>query len=215
MRAFIIDNFNTWYDWRLTLTGKSIGEAEPKTNYLALEGASGSLDLTEALTGDVQYTDRTLTASFWTSEGTHEDRMRLVKDIRARLHGKRVRIVEPDDPNHYYMGRVTVKAPSYSAVHIEFSIEATCDPWLYSVEEIERRVDVAGEVSVVLRNEGRKTVCPELMVTGVVRLTFGGATTEMTDGSYVSPDLLLKQGVNVVQLSGRGSITFTYREASI
>ena len=39
-RFFILDKFNTWYDWRCTLTSKSVTPAEPKTNYVTIDGCS-------------------------------------------------------------------------------------------------------------------------------------------------------------------------------
>ena len=107
-RAFLFDKYNTAYDWGLVLTGQSLTPPAPKTNYVQLDGRSGSLDLTEALTGEVTYSDRTLTASFALTEGAHDDQVALVRTITAALHGRKVRIVAPDDPEHYLLGRVTV-----------------------------------------------------------------------------------------------------------
>lgn len=215
MRYFMYDKYNTWHDWRLTLTAQDVTPAEPKTNYLNLDGASGSLDLTEALTGEVAYNDRTVTASFWTSEGTFSERVALCRDIVAALHGKKVRIVPPDDPEHYFLGRVRVKSHAWDQVHAELTLEAVCDPWRYAVEETERRVDVDGSTDVVIRNNGIKTLCPVLTVSGEVSILYNGVVTELQAGSYKITDLRLTQGVNVVGLSGTGSVTFTYREAGL
>ena len=214
-RYFIIDKYNTWFDWRLTLTGKEIEPAEPKTSYVELDGVHGSLDLTEALTGEVAYSDRALVASFMTSEGSYDEREARLRAITAALHGRKVQIIEPDDPEHYYLGRVKiipgVKHPSYT----ELELEATCDPWRYAVNETERRVEVADEVGVVIVNHGDKTVCPALDVDGTVKLTFNGGTAELADGSYKIADLRLVPGANVVGLTGNGTVTFVYREASL
>lgn len=216
MRFFTLDKYNTWHDWRLTLTTKNVAPAEPKTNYIKLDGAHGSLDLSEALTGAVVYNDRTVSASFRTSEGSFSDRVALLREITAALHGKKVRIVEPDDPDHYFLGRCKLKNVEQSQVHVAFTIEATCDPWRYAVNETERRIDVSGDaVDVVLWNEGIKTPCPVLTVTGSVDITTNSVTTTLTAGSYQLTDLRLHPGSNVVGVAGTGSVTFIYREAEL
>ncbi len=215
MRFFILDKYNTWYDWRLTLTAQDVTPAEPKTNYIELDGANGSLDLTEALTGEVAYSDRTVTASFWTSEGTFQERLRVLQNIVNALHGKKVPIIPPDDPEHYFMGRVRVKSQAWDQVHAELTIEAICEPWRYAIHETERRVEVSGDADVVIHNNGMKTLCPVINVTGTMGITYNGVTSQLTTGSYKITDLRLTQGVNVVGVSGGGSVSFVYREATL
>lgn len=215
-RFFMLDKFHTWYDWRCTVTAKSVQDAEPKTNYVALDGAHGSIDLSEALTGEPVYSDRTVTASFMCSEGSHKEREALLRQIRTALHGRKVRIIEPDDSEHYFMGRVKITEAVNGLAFLTFSIEATCDPWRYAINETHRAVDVDGDtVSAVIRNAGDKTLSPTLSVTGSVSVAFGSIRVDLTAGDYTVKDLRLRQGVNVVNVSGRGSVVFTYREASL
>ena len=202
MRYFVLDKFNTWYDWRLTLTSKDVTAPEVKTNYVSIDGMHGTLDLTEALTGDVLYNDRTVTASFWSDEGTFLERASLLKTITASLHGKKVQIIEPDDPEHYFLGRIKIKNVVQDQVHIEFTIEATCEPWRYAIEETNRRVDVNGDTDVVIHNTGAKAITPVLVVTGGVYVTHGNNISLLNEGSWKVTDLRLSQGTNIVKLSG-------------
>ena len=215
-RFFILDKFNTWYDWRAILTGKSIPDPEPKTNYVEIDGMDGSLDLSEALTGEVVYNDRTLEASFLIDSGTVKDRATLLRQITTALHGKKVQIIEPDDLDHYFTGRVKIKTYSNTLPYLEFTLEATCDPWRYALEETVRSIDVTGDpMDIVIRNSGVKSVCPTIAVTGAVTLAFNGSKIELTEGVYKVPSLKFKQGFSVVNVSGEGSVTFTYREATL
>lgn len=216
-RYFILDKFNTWYDLRLIITAKVISEAEPKTNYVTLDGMSGSLDLSEALTGEITYDDRTITATFWTDYGNRKDREALLRTITASLHGKKIKIIEPDDPEHYFNGRVKIKSKKNNLAYAEFTIEAICDPWRYAIAETVRRVDVNSAVAtdVVINNNGVKTVIPTVTVTGSVEITYDNAKVSLTDGTYKVADIRLRQGVNIVGVSGSGSITFQYREADL
>lgn len=215
MKRFILFNeYNTAYDWGLLLTAKAVSAPEPKTNYQELGGVSGSLDLTEALTGEVAYSDRTLAASFSLSDGTVQEREAVLQQVTAALHGKRVRIVEPDAPDHYFVGRVKVTGRSNSLAYATLDLEATCEPWRYSLEESSRIVKVKqSSVDVVIHNDGVLTVCPLITVTGTVSITDNGVTTELTAGAYKITDIRLKSGANVIGVSGSGTVVFTYREA--
>jgi predicted phage tail component-like protein len=216
-RYFILDKFNTWYDLHLIVTAKEIPDAEPKTNYVKLDGMSGSLDLSEALTGEITYDDRTITATFWTDYGNRRDREALLRKITASLHGKKIKIIEPDDPDHYFTGRVKIKSKTNNLAYMTFTIEAICDPWRYAIEESVRRVDVHTETvkGIVINNNGVKTLTPIITVTGSVEITFDGQRAHLTAGIYKIPDLKLRQGINLIGVSGNGSATFAYREADL
>ena len=215
-RYFILDKKNTWYDWRLVLTAKDVTPPTPKTNYVKIDGMSGSLDLSESLTGEITYEDRTITASFWTSEGTRKERDKLLKDIIATLHGKKIKIIEPDDPERYFYGRVKVNSISNTLSYASFSIEATCDPWRYAINESTRTAEVYNtSLSLVINNNGVKTLSPIITVTGSVDVTYKGVKSSLTDGTYKISDIRLYRGSNVIDVSGTGSVSFTYREADL
>ena len=214
-RFFKIDRYNTAYDWGLTLTAKETPPPEVKTNYVSLDGMSGTLDLTEALTGEPTYNDRTVAASFMCSEGTFYDRVHLVHDIITALHGKKVQIIEPDDPEHYFLGRVHITPVLGSHAYTELEMEAICEPWRYALNETERMVNVNGSTDVVLNNTGVRTLSPTVSVSGTVTLSFDGFSQELTAGTYKLTDLRLRQGDNVIGVSGSGTVTFTYREATL
>lgn len=216
-RYFKIDKYNTFYDWDLILTSKSVTPPEPKTNYVDLDGADGTLDLSEALTGEVVYKDRTVSATFWTDHGTRAERTLLLSRIRQALHGKKVKIVEPDDPDHYFFGRVIIKDETNNRAYTTISIECPCEPWRYSLMDSVRSIAVSGSqvTNLVITNNGLKTLTPEITVTGSVNITYDGSTVSLVAGTYKISDLRLYQGVNVVGVSGEGSVSFTYKEADI
>ena len=216
-RFFILDKFNTWYDWRSYLTAKDVTPPEPKTNYVELDGMSGTLDLSESLTGEITYKDRTVTATFWTCKGSYKDRERLLQRIVTSLHGKKIKIVEPDDPDHYFYGRINIKSETNILPYAEFTIEAVCDPWRYAIYDSERSVVVRGSTAdVVINNNGLKTLCPTITVSsGHVYITYDGVETSLTSGTYKLSNVKLRQGVNIIKVSGLGLVTFSYKEADI
>lgn len=215
-RYFILDKYNTFADWDLILTAKNITPPEAKTNYVSLDGMDGTLDLSEALTGEIAYKDRTVSATFWTCEGTRDERETKLKQIVRLLHGKKVKIIEPDDSTHYFYGRIKIGNVKNILPYTEFTLEAICEPWRYSIVDIVRKLTVSKSITdIVMSNNGVKTLTPIVDVTGSVNLTYDGNTVSLESGSYRVTDLKLRQGTNVVSVSGNGSVTFTYKEADL
>ena len=217
-RFIIFDKHNSWYDWNSVLTAKELTPPEVKTHYVELDGMSGSLDLSEALTGEVHYNDRVLTSSFWTNKGKREEREQLRRQITLALHGKKVPIIEPDDPEHYLLGRVSLTAFENILPYATYTLEAICDPWRYAIEETVRRVPVTGSnaVDVVINNRGAKILTPVITIEGRVKLNYGDLSAiTLAQGSYTVSDLKLRPGVNVIGVSGSGVLTLTYREAEL
>jgi hypothetical protein len=216
-RYFIIDKFNTFYDWKSIITDKSITDPEPKTNLIELDGMSGTLDLSEALTGEITYKDRIISASFLTDVGNYKDRDKLLKEIKSNLHGKKVKIIEPDDIEHYYIGRIKFNNSTNNLAYATLGFEATCEPWRYAINETVRRVNLTNfeTISLILTNRGVKTICPDINVAGNITLTIDGVSKSLSEGDYKITNLKLKKGNTLVTVSGLGSITFTYREADI
>lgn len=216
-RFFILDKFNTFYDWRLILTAKDVAFPEPKTKLIELDGMSGTLDLSEVLTGEITYKDRTISATFWTDEGSRQDRERLLQTIVNVLHGKKIKIIEPDDPEHYFYGRVKIKSQKNNLAYAEFSIECTCDPWRYALNDSVRRVEVNSQsvTEVIIPNNGAKSLSPDITVTGFVNINYDGLNITLESGSYKIADIKLQSGVNIIGVSGNGTVTFTYKEANL
>lgn len=214
-RFLVLDKFNTFYDWDLVLTELDVTPPEPKTNYVELDGMNGTLDLSESLTGEVVFKDRTLTASFWTSTGSRCDRSLLLRDIITALHGRKIKIIVPDDPTHYFYGRVKVKSVTNLIPYTEFKIEVTCDPWRYSNSHISRSFVVSEATDLILNNNGVRTLIPMITVSGTVNLICGNASVSLTDGSYKVSDFKLYRGSNIIKVSGNGSVMFTYQEADL
>lgn len=218
-RYFILDKYNTWYDWGLLLTSKETPEPELKTNYVEIDGMSGSLDLSESLTGEITYKDRTVSATFWTDKGTRKDREKLLRDIRIALHGKKIKIIEPDDPDHYFIGRVSIKSHRNIISYLEFTIEAICDPWRYAIDETVRMITLGVyPIGVIINNHGVKTLCPIITISdpqGALLTYDTGAKGLYEPGDYIISDLKLKPGPNEIMIKGKGTVSFKYREADI
>ncbi len=215
-RFFILDKFNTFYDWDLILTAKNVTPPEPKTYLVDIDGMDGTLDLSESLTGSVVYKDRTVSATFWTDHGTRAERVSLFRSIRQAVHGRKLQIIEPDDPDHYFYGRVMIKKEVNNLAYAEISIECTCEPYRYALSDTIRHIVVKDDsINMVFNNDGAKIITPEIKITGSITLSLDEYTTSFVAGTYKISDIRLRPGVNIVNVSGSGEVTFTYKEADI
>jgi phage-related protein len=102
---------HSFFDLNLILSAVKIPPAAPKTTYVEVPGADGSVDLTEAH-GEVRYSDRQLEFTFTAhplDAMKWEERKTAVSNA---LNGKRCRITLDSNPDYYYDGRVVVKMDS-------------------------------------------------------------------------------------------------------
>lgn len=219
-RQFIFGTYHTAATGLWTLTNWSLGDAAYKQNFVEVPGSTdGELDMSAALTDGVPcYGNRTLTATFESSEGSRlerEDRIRIMKNW---LDGWEMDIYPPDDNLHYLTGRVSVKREYNDNAHASVTVTAVCKPWKFSTTET--RVELTAtetEQTAELLNNGRRTVVPLLTITAEagasVLLTFGGSSWALGAGVYQLPALILPQGSHALKYSGAGEILLTYREA--
>lgn len=217
LRGVQFGDYHTAEDWNLILHEKIVSPPVPKTNYVSVPGRDGDLDLTEALSGVVNYQDRKASYTFLLTDGTHADRVELISQIIGVLHGQRVQIIDTDDyPDYYMNGRLTVTDVSNSNAYGILKIEAVCQPWRYAINQKTKAVTVTasdGTVSVTMTNSGYKTVAPTLTVTGSITLTYGSTSTTLSAGTYILAGLRFTPGVNTVTVAGTGSISISYQEA--
>lgn len=134
MRGVKFDSKHTYWTWGLMLSSAPvITSPVPKTHYVDIPGAHGAMDLTEALTGKVQYKNRKITMEFVTMAG-REDWSAIYSDILSTLHGQAVRITLDDDPLHSYTGRVTVGDPERDKAVVRVRMTAEVEPFKKSID---------------------------------------------------------------------------------
>lgn len=202
-------------DWGLVMTSKVIGTPSVKEKITDLADRDGVLDHTEALTGVPAYNTRELSFSFEYLDSV-EDWSPICTEIRNFIHGRRLKIYEPDDPNYYYIGRASVSDPHGGLVKA-FTITVRADTWKYPITGETVVVEpVTASKEIILMNSWRP-VCPTITTTGAVTFAFGGVNYSIAGaGTFRFPRFRLGYGVNRVTIvSGSGEITFTYQEGAI
>jgi hypothetical protein len=218
-RSIILGDYDTAVHGLWTLTGWEFPEPELAENLVEVPGrVLGPLDLSTALTGgEPRYKARPLSATLESSEGTREARAARISEMVNLLHGQRLQIILPDHPNHYAVGRLSVRMLYNTPAHASVEVLGTCEPWLHAMDETNVQFTAtATERAATLRNSGAMPVVPLVTISGqgaAVQLRYGANSWTLSAGDYKLPALRLTPGDHVIHYSGTGTASITYREA--
>lgn len=219
-RKIIIGTYDTAVDGLWTLSGWTFAGAEHHESYVEVPGHNGPLDLSTALTdGEPYYGSRGFEAILESSEGTRLEREQRINQMINELSGWRFNIILPDDSEHYISGRVRVEKLYNDPAHASVRVTAICDPWRYNNSEtVVGLIASATEQTVALINNGRRSVVPNVTVTGgSVTFIFNTGSEERTwtlsPGDRILGDIYLKTGTTPLRYRGSGQVTLMYREA--
>ena len=204
---------SAFYDWNIVLTKAEIPLPTPKTYTVDIKGADGVLDLTEALTGDVQYNNRQIKLTFEMMDDT--DYSTLISDISNYLHGQKIKFTLNNDEDYYYTGRASISDWECVKRKGKIVIQVDCEPYKYAVIETVRTVNVTDQTKTVTLSNSRKNVCPTLTVTGTITLTINGVYYNLVEGKQQLVNFKLSEGNNVVKVSGNGTLTINYRQGAL
>ena len=81
---------------------------DPKIQTVDIPGGDGSIDLTE-INGRPAYNDRDgLELVFDLMDGNYATWFMKYSQFAAEMHGRKVKMVLDDDPDHYYMVRLKI-----------------------------------------------------------------------------------------------------------
>ena len=214
-RGVMFGNIHSYYDLNLILAPFVPAPATPKTVYVDVDGADGSLDLTEAH-GEVKYKNREHTFVFTVNPLDEKPFDEKVTQVANALNGKKCKITIDRDSDYYWEGRCVVEKYAQDRNLKQISIKATVNP--YKMKQKETIVSIAltaEEKEVVLKN-GRKSVVPEITCTDdntVVK--FGSFEKKLSAGTHTILDIYFKEGANTLIVSGSGTITIKYREGEL
>ena len=215
MRTVRFDDYDSYRDFGLLLRPKERPFPEPKTNYVSIEGKSGDIDLTDALTGDVAYENIEYSLEFNVIDAMSEWDEKL-RYISTRLHGKKMKVIFSEDPDWYYVGRITLNELSTDKSLGILALECNFDPYKMALNETVVEKTVTANDIIILSNE-RKWVMPIVESTGDIVFKFEDKQFSISSTTTLqSPDLTLKEGNNEITIvSGTGTLKFTYREGCL
>lgn len=126
---------NTWKDWHLIPSSKpTIVPPEKKTNYIEINAASSSIDLSDEVTGYPTYNDREGSMEFYLDPDAGIESEYLYTDIKNFMYGQYCKVWLGDDPWHYWYGVITKIEYSNPAdgSAVTFTISYRLQPYRYN-----------------------------------------------------------------------------------
>lgn len=211
-------NIHSFYDLNLILSAVSISPAKPKTSYIDIPGADGSLDTTE-VHGSVKYNDRdckftlTMNPDGDLSESAWEEKK---TQIANALNGKYFeRITIDKNPEYYYSGRCSVDEYLSNKKLRQFVVTAKVRPYKMRNTETVAMFNLSTTPKVVKLNNEKKVVSPVVECTERATIIFDGVTITLYAGTQKVREIQLAEGENKLTISGTGNVTFRYREGAL
>lgn len=214
-----IDDKNTLTDWgMILLQDLNIGEAKAKTQYIDVPEADGALDLTNALTPVPVYEMRQISFSLFAGKQpggqggpqTEHDFARTRAALSGYCSGKKRRVWFPDDPEHYFLGRLQVGGKSgYNSGQVTVTMQA--EPWRYRTEKTVRTFTAPG--TYYLDNEERRAPVT-ITASAVCTITHNGTEYQVAPG-VTAPGLVLDAGTNEITITGQATLAISYQEGHL
>lgn len=211
MQGVWFDNLHSYADLNLVLSKVEFPPATPKTNFVEVPGADGSVDQTEAL-GEVRYKDRKPEFTF--TVFPYDDFEEKKRQVSNLLNGQRKKIALDKDPGYYWTGRCEIDKYATNKKIRQIVISATVAP--YKLKDTVTKVTVPAGTAVVksLRNS-RKSVVPTIVCTADTTIIFEGNTFKFGAGTHKNLSIKLVEGDNPVTVTSTGSVEFIYQEGDL
>jgi hypothetical protein len=215
-RGIQIGGIHTNADWGLVLTSQNIGMPKPKNMMIDIPGGNGSIDLTQALTGGVFYSNRAGQFEFDLLEHPSKWPERLER-ITALIHGKKHRIILPDDPDWCYNSRLSVSSFKNKNNVGKLVIDADSEPYKLKVSKTIHKIKMENQPVTLSCENARKWVNPEFDVSKSVNVEFEGKSYLLPAGISSYSNIVFKEGENILRFTNAPGavISVSYQEGAI
>ena len=220
---------HSYKDWNLILTSKTVGFPSPKTETEDIPGSDGSLDFSEALTGDIHYENRTLEFEFEMIDSI-KNWDNKITEITNYLHGRKFKIILDSDPSFYYYGRVSIDDFASNKSTGTLSIEAEVEPYKYDlyssteewlwdpfnfetgiIRELKNIKVIKEKVITIIGRRMKVVPTIEVKNTNNMKVEYEGNSYDLQEGRQRVLNIEIKEGENYLKFIGTGEITVDYR----
>lgn len=193
----------------ILLDGYELEPPSPKTYTVDIPGGDGVIDLTDTLTGNVAYNNRTQKFSFalmnmkGANDVSIQEFERQKTEIMNFLHGKAFDYQMTMDPDYTYHGRFTVRSHAQSMYSngrlgaIEISIDA--DPYKSKGLQTYKLNATGGKVFRL--ESGRKPVHPTIECEQSCFVTWNGIYQQVPAGTYRLNNVSFTDGWNEIYIN--------------
>lgn len=218
---------HTYRDWGLRWISCNTPMPDVQVNEITVPGRDGVIDLTESLTGEPLYHNRTVELVF-DARGIIDDWQQLYSEIAAYCHGKQFKIILDTDPDYYYYGRIAVNTTKNSRQNGTLTITAGAEPYKYelkhSAEDWEwdsfhfitgiirgyKNIPVCGSKALTVIGTG-KTIVPSIECSAPMTITSNGVPYYLKAGNNKNPEVKIFPGENRLSFTGNGVVSIQLR----
>ena len=207
---------HSYHDLHLVQAQVEVEPAEPRLNFIDVPGADGAKDFSESPAGRVVFNTRRIIWTFklYPGENWAEKRMQ----VSNALNGRSCQITLGDDPEYYYVGRLSVDKHETDSIFHTITVKATCQPYKLRHAGAMVTANLTTAYSTLRLANDRMPVVPTIEVTANTTLKWNGGEYSLTAGTHRLLDIMLVEGVNILEaktVSGTGKIAVTYREGAL
>lgn len=206
MKSIKFDDIHLYNNLNLVVAPFEIAPATAKTNYLEIEGADGSLDLTEAH-GEVKFSDREGSLIFYVLPS--DDWEAKKTKVSNFLNGQHRKMTLEKDPNYYYLGRFTVNNYKSDKMLRQIIVDYRLKPYKYK-KNVTKKTLNSGTHTIVC---DRMPVTPKITVTASTTITFNGSSYTVGAGTHQLLNIRFTEGNN--QITTNGTVTLEYQEGAL
>lgn len=197
----------------ILLDGYTLSPPEPKTYTVDVPGGDGVIDLTQALTGDVAYSNRKQDFTFLVVDTDNFEKVKT--EVSNFLHGKAFDYNMTMDPEYTYHGRFTVTEYQHQVtlnhgIVGAIKIEISADPYKVKTNKV-YALNATGGAMFRLPS-GRKPVHPVIESSLPCRVRFGNVITDVPAGTHRLNDILFKEGYNEIYVNSYRLYNVTWDE---
>ena len=184
------------------LDGYKLSPPEIKTYLVDIPGSNGSIDLTEALTGDVAYGNREQEFTFMVVNP--HDFESVKTDVSNFLHGRSFDYQMTMDPDYTYHGRFEVTDYDHSyyswpGIVGVFAIKVSADPYKRKRQQSYVVNAIGGQTFQF--QSGRKPVHPTVQTDRVISVRWNEKEIRVPVGTWILNDVVFRQGANQLYIN--------------
>ncbi len=195
-------------DYGFIFNDKEISMPIPKTILVEIPGTSDVIDLTEEVSGDIQYEQREIMIAL--EDGSGKDSyFERVSELTNDIHGRYLKVIFSKDPDYYWIGRVAIESAESRHYGTTFVVTIMADPYKYQVaEQLPWNYNVPATAYITGL---RKRICPKITCSEAMQVTYLGNTYDLPSGTSQCFDIYLGEGNHVLSFTGSGTVYIEYR----
>lgn len=182
-----------------------------RTNYVTIPGRNGELDLSE-IDGYLYYEDIEFTIVAQKICRNSQQIFNAVRTFINQFNGQRIKI-RLNNEQYCYDARVQIEDYQANGLALNMAIKVKAFPFRLQTTPTIVTETITGSAKTITLINGTMQVVPTITTSAAMSISYENVTYNIGAGTnIIIPNLVLKQGNNELEVTGTGTITFTYTQ---